>query len=370
MHAPLHEHLEGAVAYLDAALTSGGRVCAFCHDGRSTAPAVVAFYLMRRRQMSLAAALDAIYAARPDAQPNVGFWQRLVEAESWLRGGEDGDGEAPAAAVVDGPPSVSLQQYKWRFLRRQQQERAKPNEPMETEEDAAAAEARARAAMMQQLELGKAEVAELIRVNSEASWTSAGFRCQVVDEWSASSHTPTKTAVVARTAHRAQKGLPNKARASALSSCSSACTSPTIVRACRRARVALRPTAAPRPPAHRARTPAYRPCHTHARAAIENRTPHSYSRFACARHSLFPAAQQFSFSHVGQLEQHAGGDCAGHARQFHWRRSTGVGFRAAKANSHGRYRISAPHTSTHRRTGAGSDDPPSRKCAVATTDVR
>ena len=175
VHAPLHEHLEGAVAYLDAALTSGGRVCAFCHDGRSTAPAVVAFYLMRRRQMSLAAALDAIYAVRPDAQPNVGFWQRLVEAESWLRGGEDGDGEAPAAAVVDGPPSVSLQQYKWRFLRRQQQERAKPNEPMETEEAAAAAEARARAAMMQQLELGKAEVAELIRVNSEASWTSAGL---------------------------------------------------------------------------------------------------------------------------------------------------------------------------------------------------
>ena len=84
VHAPLHEHLEGAVAYLDAALTSGGRVCAFCHDGRSTAPAVVAFYLMRRRQMSLAAALDAIYAVRPDAQPNVGFWQRLVEATPGL----------------------------------------------------------------------------------------------------------------------------------------------------------------------------------------------------------------------------------------------------------------------------------------------
>ena len=171
-----------------------------------------------------------------------------------------------------------------------------------------------------------------------------------------------------RTAHRRACQI---RRERAVELLESACTSPTMVRACRRARVALRPTAAPRPPAHRARTPAYRPCHTDARVAIENRTTHSYSLLACARHSLFSRSAAVSFSqHVGQLEQHAGGDCAGHARQFHWRRSTGVGFRAAKANSHGRYRISAPHTSTHRRTGAGSDDPPSRKCAVATTDVR
>ena len=47
-------------------------------------------------------------AARPRAQPNVGFWQRLVEAESWLRP----HGTAPL------PPSTSIQQYKWSFLER------------------------------------------------------------------------------------------------------------------------------------------------------------------------------------------------------------------------------------------------------------
>lgn len=143
--APLHEHLEGAAAFIDAALSGGGRVCAFCADGRSTAPAVLAFYLMRHQGLSLAAALDAIAAAKSDAQPNVGFWQRLVEAESWLAA-------SPSGALLDRP-SVSLQQYKWRFL-----ERAAPSEP--------------RDAVLQRLELGRAEVAELIRVRSE-QWTSA-----------------------------------------------------------------------------------------------------------------------------------------------------------------------------------------------------
>lgn len=138
VHEPLHEHLAGASAFLDAALASGGRVCAFCADGRSCAPAVVAYYLMRHHAMSLAAALDALTSARPDAQPNIGFWQRLIEAESWLRGFDE--------------PSVSLQQYKWRFL-----QRCEPGA--------------ARGALLQQLELGRAEVNEMIRVRSE-QWTA------------------------------------------------------------------------------------------------------------------------------------------------------------------------------------------------------
>ena len=142
LNAPLHAHLEVAAAFMEAALSGGGIVCAFCHDGNSTAPAVIAFYLMRQKQLSLAQALDAVAAARPEAQPNVGFWQRLVEAESWLR-----SGDATAAST----PSLSLQQYKWRFLQR-----------MEPSEE--------RGATLQQLELGRAEVAELIRVRSE-QWT-------------------------------------------------------------------------------------------------------------------------------------------------------------------------------------------------------
>ena len=145
IRAPLHEHLEGAAAFLNAALGAGGRVCAFCTDGRSTAPAVIAFYMMRYGQMPLAAALDALTAVAADVQPNVGFWQRLVEAESWLCGEFESDG-GPAA------PSVSLQQYKWRYL-----ERLNPGV--------------SRADILQELELGRAEIAELIRQRDE-QWTT------------------------------------------------------------------------------------------------------------------------------------------------------------------------------------------------------
>lgn len=132
---PLHEHLEGAAAFIDAGLGSGGRVCAFCTDGTSAAPAVIAFYLMRHRKLSLADALAAVATGLPSAQPNVGFWQRLVEAESWLHGCET--------------PSVTLQEYKWQFLQR---------------DDLQPTAGKSRADIMQQLELGQAEVAALLEV--------------------------------------------------------------------------------------------------------------------------------------------------------------------------------------------------------------
>ena len=101
VNAPLHQHLDAAADFIAAALAAGGRVCVFCADGRSTAPAVVAFFLMRQHGCSLASALGAIGAVQPCARPNVGFWQRLIEAESWLR---------------SGPPSMSVQQYRWAYL--------------------------------------------------------------------------------------------------------------------------------------------------------------------------------------------------------------------------------------------------------------
>lgn len=139
LSSPLHEHLEGAAAFVDAALASGGRVCAFCTNGVSAGPTVVAFYLMRHKALPLADALATIQAARPDAAPNIGFWQRLVEAESWLRG--------------VGEPSVSLQNYKWGFLER--------NHPGVAREE-----------ILRQLELGQAEVEELLRVSTN-EWSSA-----------------------------------------------------------------------------------------------------------------------------------------------------------------------------------------------------
>ena len=66
------------------------------------------------------------------ARPNVGFWQRLIEAESWLRA---------------GPPSMSIQQYRWAYL-----EASRPTED--------------RGALLQQLELGLQEVQALVHRHS------------------------------------------------------------------------------------------------------------------------------------------------------------------------------------------------------------
>ena len=131
--SPLHHHLDAAALFIDEALKGGGRVLACCMHGSSVAPAVVAYYLMRYRGMRLADALSAIRAVAPRAYPNAGFWQRLVEAESWLR---DSNG-----------PSMTVQQYKWQYL-----------------EQSEAGEAREQ--ILQRLEQGQAEVLALLHHHS------------------------------------------------------------------------------------------------------------------------------------------------------------------------------------------------------------
>ena len=127
LSAPLHEHLDAAADFIDAALSSGGRVCVFSANDQCAACAVAAFYLMRQHGHSLAEALGAM-----QARPNVGFWQRLIEAESWLRG---------------APPSMSIQKYRWAYL-----EASRPTED--------------RGALLQQLELGLQEVQALVHRHS------------------------------------------------------------------------------------------------------------------------------------------------------------------------------------------------------------
>lgn len=132
--APLHQHLDQAWTFIDEALRGGGRVLVFCPSGLSATPAIVAYYLMRSHGLSLSDALGTIRVVMPDAWPNVGFWQRLVEAESWLHGGD--------------APSMSVQQYKWQFLER----RSDPGT--------------ARESTLQRLEMGQAEVQSLLHHNS------------------------------------------------------------------------------------------------------------------------------------------------------------------------------------------------------------
>ncbi len=138
---PLHEHLEAAAQFIHAAISpqTAGRACAFCATGASAAPAIVAYYLMRHRGLPLADALTALDAAcEGGVRLNGAFWQRLVEAESWLLGAST--------------PSVSIQQLKWRHL-----ERAFPD-------------AASREETLAQLTAGRAEASELLRARLE--WSS------------------------------------------------------------------------------------------------------------------------------------------------------------------------------------------------------
>lgn len=104
IYAPIHHHLEPAASFIHSAIVGGGKVCVCCVVGASCSPTVVIYYLMRHALLSLAAALDLVTASHPPTQPNIGFVQRLTEAEAWMSG-----------CVT---PTLSVEEYKWRFLQR------------------------------------------------------------------------------------------------------------------------------------------------------------------------------------------------------------------------------------------------------------
>ena len=86
----LRQHFDSAFAFMDEALQSGqGGVLVHCFAGRSRSVTVTVAYLMRSQQMSMHAAMNAVLAVRPIAQPNSGFMQLLArfEEEEARRGG-------------------------------------------------------------------------------------------------------------------------------------------------------------------------------------------------------------------------------------------------------------------------------------------
>jgi atypical dual specificity phosphatase len=81
--------LDAAVDIIDAALNADkgkGKILVHCSAGMSRSPTVVVAYLMRRRQMSLKAALGHVARRRPQIHPNAGFLRQLKEMEVELTG--------------------------------------------------------------------------------------------------------------------------------------------------------------------------------------------------------------------------------------------------------------------------------------------
>ena len=80
---------ETACDIIDKAIASKkgtGKILVHCSAGISRSPMVVAAYLMKRRQMTLKAALGQIIRVRPQISPNAGFLQQLKDMEMELHG--------------------------------------------------------------------------------------------------------------------------------------------------------------------------------------------------------------------------------------------------------------------------------------------
>jgi len=63
-----------------------GKILVHCSAGISRSPMVVAAYLMKRKGMTLKAALGQIIRVRPQVSPNAGFLRQLKEMELELFG--------------------------------------------------------------------------------------------------------------------------------------------------------------------------------------------------------------------------------------------------------------------------------------------
>jgi atypical dual specificity phosphatase len=79
------EIIDGAIAPKKNGAT-GGRILVHCSAGISRSPMVVAAYLMKRKGMTLRAALGQIIRVRPQISPNAGFLRQLREMEVELYG--------------------------------------------------------------------------------------------------------------------------------------------------------------------------------------------------------------------------------------------------------------------------------------------
>jgi atypical dual specificity phosphatase len=87
--ATISKITDAACDIIDGAIASKqgtGRILVHCMAGISRSPMVVTAYLMKRKGMTLKAALAQIVGVRPQISPNAGFIQQLKEVEMQLYG--------------------------------------------------------------------------------------------------------------------------------------------------------------------------------------------------------------------------------------------------------------------------------------------
>ena len=90
------------VAFIDTALASGGAVLIHCVAGASRSVTLAAAWLVAARGATPAAALAAVRAARPRADPNAGF---LAQLAAWAATGCAAPPPPPAALLAVTRPS-------------------------------------------------------------------------------------------------------------------------------------------------------------------------------------------------------------------------------------------------------------------------
>lgn len=96
----LRQHLDDAVAFIDAALRADSRhqVLVHCNHGRSRSATVAAAYLMRAFHFSAAQAVSLLREKRAIVCPNAGFLRQLREYGDALRA-------QPALLLAPVPPA-------------------------------------------------------------------------------------------------------------------------------------------------------------------------------------------------------------------------------------------------------------------------
>ncbi|XP_067158068.1 dual specificity phosphatase 28 [Apteryx mantelli] len=81
----LYRYFDRCGDAIEEAVTSGGTCLVYCKNGRSRSAAVCTAYLMRHRNLALQEAFATVKAARPEAEPNPGFWAQLQRYEDDLK---------------------------------------------------------------------------------------------------------------------------------------------------------------------------------------------------------------------------------------------------------------------------------------------